>query len=285
MSVDHYENFPVASWLMPKHLRQPITHIYWFSRRADDIADEGNHSDTWRLAQLQSYREALAQIADGALQFGADDARYAVFAPLLPVIQTHQLPISLFTDLLTAFEQDISVQRYQDYNQLHAYCQHSANPVGRILLHLYQELNAESLQMSDAICTALQLANFWQDVAIDWQKDRVYIPLQQLQHYGLDEQYLAARYNQQPTTPTQDVQWQRLMQAQVQSTRELLHSGKPLAKRLSGRIGLELRLIVLGGLRILERLDQVNYDVFRARPTLGKADWLRLGGRLLTTRF
>lgn len=285
MSVDHYENFPVASWLMPKHLRQPITHIYWFSRHADDIADEGEHSDAWRLTQLHGYREALAQIDSGKLQFGATDDRYNVFAPLLPVIKAHKLPINLFSDLLTAFEQDISVKRYQDYPQLYEYCQHSANPVGRILLHLYHELHTDSLQMSDAICTALQLTNFWQDVAIDWQKDRVYIPLEQLHHYGLDEQYIAARCANQPTSASQDVQWQRLMHAQVQSTRDLFHSGKPLAKRLPGRIGLELRLIVLGGLRILERLDQVNYDVFKTRPKLGKTDWLLLGGRLLTTRF
>lgn len=285
MSVDHYENFPVASWLMPKHLRQPIAHIYWFSRHADDIADEGEHSDAWRLTQLQGYREALTQIEAGQLQFSAKDDRYAIFAPLLPVIKTNKLPINLFTDLLTAFEQDIRVKRYEDYKQLYEYCQHSANPVGRILLHLYHELSADSLQMSDAICTALQLTNFWQDVAIDWQKDRVYIPLEQLQHYDLDEQYIASRYAHEPTTAAQDLQWQRLMQAQVQSTRELFHRGKPLAKRLPGRIGLELRMIVLGGLRILERLDQVNYDVFQARPKLGKADWLLLGGRLLTTRF
>lgn len=285
MSVDHYENFPVASWLMPKHLRQPITHIYWFSRHADDIADEGEHSDEWRIAQLQSYREALAQIDAGQLLFSAEDARHTVFAPLLPTIKTHQLPIQLFNDLLTAFEQDIRVKRYEDYTQLYEYCQHSANPVGRILLHLYHELSADSLQMSDAICTALQLTNFWQDVAIDWQKDRVYIPLDQLQHYGLDEHYIAARCAHQATTAAQDVQWQRLMQTQLQLTRELFHRGSPLVKRLPGRIGLELRMIVLGGLRILERLDQVNYDVFQARPKLGKADWLLLGGRLLTTRF
>ena len=285
MSVDHYENFPVASWLMPKHLRQPITHIYWFSRHADDIADEGEHSDAWRLGQLQGYRNALAQIKKGALEFGAEDERYAIFAPLQPVITAYQLPITLFTDLLTAFEQDITIKRYQNHDELMQYCKHSANPVGRILLHLYNELSTDSVAMSDGICTALQLANFWQDVAIDWQKDRVYIPLQQLQHYGLDESYIANRYANRPTSATQDAQWQQLMQAQVSYARELLHNGKPLAKRLPGRIGLELRMILLGGLRILERLDQVHYNVFTARPTLGKADWLLLGSRLLTTRF
>lgn len=285
MSVDHYENFPVASWLMPKPLRQPITHIYWFSRSADDIADEGDHTDAWRLEQLQSYRDALQQISAGTLQFGADDPRYAIFAPLLPVIKEHQLPLQLFHDLLTAFEQDITVKRYEDYEQLHHYCTHSADPVGRILLHLYQELRPDSLAMSDAICTALQLTNFWQDVAIDWQKDRVYIPLDQLAQYDLNDDYIAARCANTPTSPTQDVQWQRLMQAQVLRTRALFYQGMPLVKRLPGRIGWELRLIVLGGLRILERLDHVQYDVFGARPKLGKGDWLLLASRLFTTRF
>lgn len=285
MSVDHYENFPVASWLLPKHLRQPITHIYWFSRSADDIADEGDHSDSWRLQQLAAYREALSQIEQGSLHLSPSDPRYKIFIPLAAVIEQYQLPVYLFADLLTAFEQDITVKRYQNYEQIHQYCRHSADPVGRILLHLYQELRPDSLRMSDAICTGLQLTNFWQDVAIDWEKDRVYLPLDALNSHQLDESYIQRRCQQQPTTSQQDLQWQQLMQEQVRYARTLLEQGKPLVQRLPGRIGLELKMIILGGLRILERLDQVQYDVFTARPKLGKADWLRLGGRLLFTRF
>lgn len=285
MSVDHYENFPVASWLLPKHLRQPITHIYWFSRSADDIADEGDHSDSWRLQQLAAYREALSQIEQGSLHLSPSDPRYKIFIPLAAVIEQYQLPVYLFADLLTAFEQDITVKRYQSYEQIHQYCRHSADPVGRILLHLYQELRPDSLRMSDAICTGLQLTNFWQDVAIDWEKDRVYLPLNALNSHQLDESYIQRRCQQQPTTSQQDLQWQQLMQEQVRYARTLLEQGKPLVQRLPGRIGLELKMIILGGLRILERLDQVQYDVFTARPKLGKADWLRLGGRLLFTRF
>ena len=285
MSVDHYENFPVASVLLPKHLRDPIKHIYWFSRSADDIADEGEFSDAWRLEQLQGYREALAQIENGHLQLNADDPRAAIFIPLAPVIAQYELPISLFTDLLTAFEQDITVKRYQNYAALHDYCKHSADPVGRLLLHLYNELSPDSLMMSDAICTGLQLTNFWQDVAIDWQKDRVYVALDELEAFGLEPSYIGARCAGARTDPAQDVQWQQLMQKQVSYARGLLQQGMPLAKRLPGRIGLELRLIVLGGLRILERIDQVQYDVFNARPKLGKTDWLLLCSRLLTTRF
>lgn len=285
MSVDHYENFPVASWLLPKHLRQPITHIYWFSRSADDIADEGDHSDSWRLQQLAAYREALSQIEQGSLHLPPSDPRYKIFTPLATVIEQYQLPVYLFADLLTAFEQDITVKRYQSYEQIHQYCRHSADPVGRILLHLYQELRPDSLRMSDAICTGLQLTNFWQDVAIDWEKDRVYLPLDALNAHQLDESYIQRRCQQQPTTSQQDLQWQQLMQEQVRYARSLLEQGKPLVQRLPGRIGLELKMIILGGLRILERLAQVQYDVFTARPKLGKADWLRLGGRLLFTRF
>ncbi|HHU94451.1 MAG TPA: squalene synthase HpnC [Alcaligenaceae bacterium] len=285
MSVDHYENFPVASVLLPKHLRDPIKHIYWFSRSADDIADEGEFSDVWRLEQLQGYREALAQIQNGHLQLKADDPRAAIFTPLAPVIAQYELPISLFTDLLTAFEQDITVKRYQSYAALHDYCKHSADPVGRLLLHLYNELRPDSLMMSDAICTGLQLTNFWQDVAIDWKKDRVYVALDELEAFGLEPSYIGARCAGTHTDPAQDVQWQQLMQKQVSYARGLLQQGMPLAKRLPGRIGLELRLIVLGGLRILERIDQVRYDVFNARPKLGKTDWLLLCSRLLTTRF
>ena len=285
MSVNHYENFPVASLLLPKRLRRPIQHIYWFSRSADDIADEGDHDAAWRLEQLQSYRDALQQIQSNQLDLANDDPRYAIFTPLAPVILKHQLPISLFTDLLTAFEQDVTIKRHPDYAALNDYCTHSANPVGRILLHLYNELRPDSLTMSDAICTGLQLTNFWQDVAIDWEKDRVYIPTQTLDQFDLSEAYIAARCSQQTTITTDNKNWLRMMQQQVQSARQLLTSGMPLAARLPGRIGLELRLIILGGLRILERLDQVDYDVFTQRPKLAKADWLLLCSRLLTTRF
>lgn len=285
MSVDHYENFPVASVLLPKRLRQPIKHIYWFSRSADDLADEGNHSATWRLEQLQGYRDALKQIQSGHLHIEAHDPRHAIFTPLAPVIQEHKLPISLFSDLLTAFEQDVTVKRHLNYEELYYYCTHSANPVGRILLHLYNEQRPDSLSMSDAICTGLQLTNFWQDIAIDWKKDRVYIPIDTLSQFNLSEDYIAARSAQQPTSATDNKHWLRMMQQQVEQTRQLLRSGMPLAARLPGRISLELRLIILGGLRILERLDEVDYDVFTRRPTLTKADWVLLGSRLLITRF
>lgn len=274
MSVNHYENFPVASVLLPRRLRTPVTHIYRFARTADDIADEGEYHAHERLQYLQEYEDRLQDIQHG-LPIVLDSPHYAVFAPLAQVIQAHSLPFAPFHDLLSAFKQDVTVQRYADMAELLNYCQRSANPVGRIMLHLYEQHDAELLSMSDAICTGLQLTNFWQDVAIDWNKNRVYIPQDLLAEHGLDDDYIATRC-QLIRQPHIDQQWHELMSKLVEDARQRLKSGLPLHHALPGRIGLELKLIVLGGLRILERLDQLAYDVFAQRPTLGKSDWLRL---------
>ncbi|MEO6984997.1 MAG: squalene synthase HpnC [Paralcaligenes sp.] len=273
MAVDHYENFPVASLLLPARLREPITHIYRFARSADDIADEGNASDSARLALLAGYRKALQDIGRGAFEPTQADAPADIFTPLDRTIRTHQLPLQAFFDLLSAFEQDVKIHRYANDTELLDYCSRSANPVGRLMLHLYQAVTPQNLQESDAICTGLQLVNFWQDVAIDWRKTRIYIPQDKLVRYGVSETDIA--------TQRIDAPWQHLMQAQVLQARELLRRGLPLASRLPGRIGLELRLVVHGGLRILERLDQLHYDVFFHRPTLRKRDWVLLLWRAL----
>lgn len=274
MSVDHYENFPVASVLLPRRLRTPVANIYRFARTADDIADEGDHPAQERLRLLQEYEGRLQDIQHG-LPIVLGSPHYEVFAPLAHVIQAHSLPLTPFHDLLSAFKQDVTVQRYADMGGLLNYCQRSANPVGRILLHLYEHYDDELLSMSDAVCTGLQLTNFWQDIAIDWQKRRVYIPQNLLHEHGLTEEYIANRclLIRQPDA---DQEWSALMAKLVEDARQRLKSGLPLHQALPGRIGLELKLIVLGGLRILERLDQLSYDVFAQRPTLGKSDWLRL---------
>lgn len=274
MSVDHYENFPVASVLLPRRLRLPVSHIYRFARTADDIADEGELLASERLRLLEQYEESLQNIQHG-LPITLDSPHYAVFAPLAQVIQDYSLPLRPFHDLLSAFKQDVTVQRYPDMTALLNYCQRSADPVGRLMLHLYGKHDAELLAQADAICTGLQLTNFWQDIAIDWYKGRVYIPQELLSQYGLSDEYLAQRC-QRLRQPATDAQWLELMSKLVQDARERLKSGLPLCRALPGRIGLELKLIVLGGLRILERLDQVAYDVFSRRPTLGKSDWLLL---------
>lgn len=304
MSVDHYENFPVASILLPRHLRGPVTDIYRFARTADDIADEGDAPDAQRLGELAAYRTELYRIASTAGDRGARGAGLAaaadagpgsgagaasgqryrpvaerlapVFVPLAATIARQQLPITPFLDLLSAFEQDITVKRYADEATLLDYCARSANPVGRLMLHLYGVVDAAALRQSDAICTGLQLVNFWQDVRVDWHKDRVYLPQDALRRHGVSEEDLAACR----LTP----QWQALLGEQVARTRALLHSGAPLTRRLPGRIGLELRLVVQGGLRILERIEQARYDVFMNRPELGARDWCIMLGRALFKR-
>ena len=186
MSVDHYENFPVASLLVPPHLRRPIAVIYHFARSADDLADEGTDPPAARLAALAAYRAELERIAAGTLP------QLPLFADLAQVIRDHNLPLQLFHDLLDAFAQDVVKTRYANYTELLDYCRRSANPVGRLVLHLFGRTESARLQESDAICTALQLINFWQDVAIDWKKDRVYLPQEDLTRFGVGEPTFAA---------------------------------------------------------------------------------------------
>ncbi len=290
MAVDHYENFPVASLLLPRRLRGPVKNIYRYARTADDIADEGTASPDQRLAQLAAYRVALEQIAGAGLELPPQDHRVQVFSPLQDSIREHALPLQPFFDLLSAFEQDVSVSRYTNDVELMDYCRRSANPVGQLMLHLYRAATPENLIYSDAICTGLQLTNFWQDVAIDRAKDRIYIPLDHLQQHGITEQSIddkirAAELNSAHAGraySAPDPAWNALMQQQVAQARSLLRSGLPLTRRLPGRIGLELKLVVHGGLRILERLDQLHYDIFLHRPSLQKRDWAVIFWRALT---
>lgn len=267
MSIDHYENFPVASLLLPRRLRGAVTDIYRFARSADDIADEGSASDAERLAQLAAYRTELHRIGaePGTVPPPGLPPLSDVFTPLAKTIAQHQLPITPFYDLLSAFEQDITVKRYEDYASLADYCTRSANPVGRLMLHLFNATSPQDIAESDAICTGLQQVNFWQDVRVDWHKHRVYLPQEDLRRHGVTDDHLAACR----LTPA----WRELMAFQVERTRALLHFGAPLARRLPGRIGLELRLVVQGGLRVLERIEASSYDVFMNRPELGAKDW------------
>ena len=279
MSVDHYENFPVASVLLPRALRPAVHAIYRFARSADDIADEGDASSEQRLTALNNYEKALQHLKKGeALPLELAELQ-PIFMPLAEQIQQHQLSYEPFHHLLLAFCQDVQQSRYNELQELMDYSSRSANPVGRLMLELYKADTAENLHWSDAICTGLQLTNFWQDVAIDWQKDRVYLPQKLLQHYGLSNDF-PAQCLQNPTAYL-DPAWQELMQFLVQHARHLLISGTPLVKQLPGRIALELKLVILGGLRILERLELVGFDMFHQRPVLAKADWGRLLWRSL----
>ncbi|MDB5950109.1 MAG: hpnC [Massilia sp.] len=265
MPVDHYENFPVASFLLPRKLVPAVEAIYAFARSADDIADEGDALPAERLAALERYEAAL-----GAIERG-EPTPDPMFRRLAATIDQYKLPLRPFYDLLSAFKQDVVVKRYADFDDLLDYCRRSANPVGLLMLSLYKAADAVNVRDSDAICSALQLINFLQDVAVDRQKDRIYLPLDDLARFGvtpgqLDEQQL-------------DERWRALMGFEVARARALLLSGAPLALRLPGRIGWELRLVVQGGLRILEAIERVDYDVFDRRPTLRAFDWLVLGWR------
>jgi phytoene synthase len=261
VAVAHYENFPVASVLLPARLRSPVAIIYRFARSADDLADEGSDPPERRLAKLEAYRRQLGAPAEPLLR---DVERIAV---------EHGLPRQLFRDLLDAFSQDVTKTRYADYAELLDYCRRSANPVGRLLLHLFKHTSETDLRRSDAICTSLQLINFWQDVAIDYAKGRIYLPLDEMRKHGVTEEHVAARRC--------DAAWRSLMAFQVGRARELMLSGAPLGRALPGRIGLEIRATVQGGLRILERIEKVDFDVFRRRPVLKWFDWPLLAARAL----
>ncbi|GAB3453040.1 squalene synthase HpnC [Massilia terrae] len=260
MAVDHYENFPVASILMPRRLVPAVEAIYAFARSADDLADEGDAAPAERLAALSAYEAQLDAIErDEAV---ADP----MFARLATVVAQYQLPLQPMRDLLSAFKQDVVTQRYPDYPSLLDYCRRSANPVGRLMLALYGATDDRSLRESDAICSALQLINFWQDVAIDWNKGRIYLPLDDLARFGVTPDTIARAQVDQP--------WRELMRFELDRARGLMLEGAALPKRLPGRIGLELRMVVQGGLRILEAIERHGYDVFRHRPQLHWRDWI-----------
>lgn len=270
MPVGHYENFPVASILLPGRLRQPVELIYRFARSADDIADEGDIRPEERLSRLEAYRNELRSISRNEV------VRDPLFQALQSVIRSHGLPLKPFFDLLDAFSQDVTKSRYANFSEVMDYCARSANPVGRLMLHLYGATGEENFRQSDSICSALQLINFWQDVAVDFGKNRIYLPQEDMTRFGITEDQIA--------TFDSGGGWRDLMRFEATRARAMLESGAPLTVRLPGRIGLELRMIVQGGLRILEKLDQCAGDVFRHRPILNVADWILMSGRAITMR-
>lgn len=267
MSNQHYENFPVASPLLPPALRAPVRVIYAFARSADDLADEGDATAAERIAALNAYETELDRLDTG------QTPQTELFVRVAQTIAAHGLSTRPLRDLLSAFRQDVSRIRYESQAELMNYCERSAAPVGRIMLALFGKDQPRHLQRSDAICSALQIINFLQDVAIDWQKGRVYLPQEDLRRFGVAESQIA--------DGMVDARWRELMRFEVERARRMMQGGAPLARDIPGRFGWELRLIVLGGLRILEKIEAVGYDVFRQRPTLGKRDWLLLGWRSL----
>ncbi len=268
MPVAHYENFPVASWLAPAALRPAIVAIYHFARAADDVADEGNADAHDRVAELGHYDAMLDRIGNGERPVEAP------FSSLADAIRDHSLPLAPFRDLLSAFRQDVVKTRYADFPELLDYCSRSANPVGRLLLHLYRIDDGERQRQADEICSGLQLANFWQDVAIDWKKGRVYLPQDDMRRFEVSEAHLA--------DGRCDANWRALIGFEVRRTRAMLESGRRLADALPLRLKIELKLVVAGGLRILRSIDAVDGDVFRRRPVLTRRDWAAMSvGALL----
>jgi len=271
MQVDHYENFPVASIALPRRFREPVRWVYHFARTADDFADEGDAAPEERLARLGEYRALLAAIG------GGETPDHPVLGPLARVVRQYDIPLTLFTDLLSAFEQDVTLTRYATYAELADYCRRSANPVWRILLHIFGQATPRQLAWSDGICTALQLINFWQDVAVDWRKGRVYIPQEDLVRFGVSESQIGAG--------RADGRWQALMQFEVQRAWRMLQAGAPLGLALPGRLGLEIRLIVLGGETVLRKIHAARGDVLAQRPVVAWHDMLRVLPRALLPRL
>jgi squalene synthase HpnC len=266
----HYENFPVASILLPKKLREPVALIYAFARQADDFADEGDLLPEQRLALLEGFKQELDRIQQNT------KPNTDLFVALQATINKHQLPIQAFYDLLDAFSQDVTKTRYQDFGEVMNYCRRSANPVGRLMLSLYQADTPHNIGMADAICSALQLINFLQDIAIDIQKDRIYLPQTDLDKYKITE----AQILRGDATGT----WSLMMEFQINRARKLLQSGAPLGLVLPGRIGFEIRMIIAGGERILKKLHQAHGNVFEFRPQLGKKDWLYIAYRAFSKK-
>lgn len=274
-ATDHYENFPVASLLLPRDLRAPVAAIYRFARSADDIADEGAASPEERLRRLEDYVSALDNIAVGR---AVPDALKPVFEPLRDAYEQRGLPLAPCHALLSAFMQDARQTRYTDYAELLDYCTRSANPVGHLMLYLFEADSPQNRTMSNAICTALQLTNHWQDIGVDARKEsagRIYLPQDEMALWGYrDEDILSGA-----CVRNHPARWAEFMTFQTTRVRALFDAGRALPVVLgcqSWRIGQELRLTVAGGRRILHKIDAVQGNVFDRRPTLNWRDWLRL---------
>lgn len=269
MAREHYENFPVASMLLPRRMRPHIAAIYAFARTADDVADEPGLEPGERLARLDDLDRRLDAPPRGA-------AGDPIFVALFDTIERCALPVGLFRDLLSAFRQDVTVHRYATWSAVDDYCRRSANPVGRLVLRVAGVDDAAADRASDAVCTALQLANFWQDFGRDWRNGRLYVPQEEIERHGasmgaLDQRSLPA-------------EWTGTLRACVDRTRRLFDQGRPVADAVRGRLRWELRATWLGGVRILEKIEALGYDTLHVRPTLGAQDAAVLLPRLLFWR-
>lgn len=276
----HYENFPVASRLLPRPMRPHVAAVYAFARAADDFADEGSRPAAERHALLDGWLRRLHGAAAGeqGASPGPGEPANAVeiFLALGASIREHALPVSLFEDLVSAFRQDITVTRYASWADLLDYCRRSANPVGRLVLRIAGYRDAALDAASDAVCTALQLANFWQDLKIDFDRGRIYLPAEERLAHGAREDDLGEGH--------MSAEWRRALASAAQRTRGLFQAGRPVCDGVRGRLRHELRATWLGGMRVLDRLERSGFDPVHARPTLGVADAPWFVWHLLTWR-
>ena len=280
MAREHYENFPVGR-LVPKKMRPHVHAVYAFARYADDLADEG-YAGTEAKAQggqdVMTPEERLARLDDWERQLVSPPGTpglHFIFIALHETIRELDLPISLFTDLLSAFKQDVVKRRYANFAEVLDYCRRSANPVGRLVLLLHGIRDEALHVLSDRICTGLQLANFWQDVGVDLDKDRIYLPQDERDKFGVTENALFARQA--------SIDYRKLLKFQVGRAQRIFDEGRPLSRKLHGLLRLEIRLTWLGGTTILRKIEALDYDTLNHRPTVGKADMLLLLGRALVS--
>lgn len=266
LARSHYENFPLVSWMLPKELHQHFYNVYAYCRWSDDLGDEVPGPE-WSLELLAWWRSELAACYAG-------QCRHPVFVALEKTIQEFDIPREPFEDLISAFEQDQTVTEYETFAQLRDYCRRSADPVGRLVLHLCGQYEAENVACSDSICTGLQLANFWQDVSRDWDIGRIYLPQEDRDRFGYSAEDLHAR--------TTNAAFLELMKFEVDRAREFLEAGLPLIPRLPGRLQVDIDLFARGGLKILERIERIDYRVWETRPVVTKFDAFKLlAGSLL----
>lgn len=278
IALGHYENFPVVSWFLPRSLRQHFFNVYAFCRWADDLGDEVPDSETslgllawWRSQLVACYQQRADTCVEQQVQL------HPVFVALTPTIMEFELPQSLFDDLIQAFEQDQTVTEYHSFEQLLQYCQKSANPVGRLVLHLCRAVSPANLEWSDSICTGLQLANFWQDVARDYAIGRVYLPGEDCERFGYTKAQLAANEFNEP--------FQKLMKFEVQRARQYLLEGLPLISNLPGRLQIDIDLFARGGLNILNHIERLHFDVWNKRPVVSRFDFAILFLQSLVRRL
>lgn len=255
----HYENFPVGSYLIPKRLREPIHLVYTYARVADDLADEGSMSVTERIDKINEWQQHLHKAIKG-------NSNIELFVKLSNAIREFQIPLQLFDDLLIAFRKDVSNPKYQDFEEVLEYCRFSANPIGRILLAIFECSTVESCRLSDAICTALQLTNFWQDISVDTGRNRIYIPTSDFFEFNVKISDLQSTANAKAFCD--------LMRREVERTRVLFETGKPLFSLVNKKFQFELKMIWNGGMRILEKIESQNFDTRKKRPSLNLFDKL-----------